>query len=109
MIFLHENKYQSCMQDGSVVFTGHTKHAQSTQNSKLVFCNISKRDKVNFLHGDKHQTILHVDTINLGGLGLACPNYKNNTFAKSVVFQERSEGEVDFCAMRITVFYKLIL
>ena len=39
MIFLHENKYQSCMQDGSVVFTGHTKHAQSTQNSKLVFCN----------------------------------------------------------------------
>ena len=108
MILLHENKHQSFIQDGSIVFTGHTRHAQSNQNSKLVFCNISKRDEVNFLHGDK-QTILHADTINLGGLGLACPNYKNNTFAKSAVFQERSEGEVDFCAMRITVFYKLIL
>ena len=107
MIFLHENKHQSCIQDGSIVFTGHTRHAQSTQNSKLVFCNISKRDEVNFLHGDK-QTIFHVDAINLGGLGLASPNYKNNTFAKSAVFQERSEREVDFCAIRITVFYKLI-
>ena len=69
MIFLHENKHQSCIQDGSIVFTGHTRHAQSTQNSKLVFCNISKRDEVNFLHGDELSFML----IPLILVGLAWP------------------------------------
>ena len=44
----------------------------STQN-----CNFFKQDQVVFLyaHTDKHQTLLQVDTINLGEHGQACPNY----------------------------------
>ena len=37
------------------------RHAQNTRNSKFArSCNISKkgRDEVDFLHADKHQTIL---------------------------------------------------
>ena len=57
------------------------RHAQSTQNSKFVVllqC-VKKegRGEADFLHADKHQTILQVDTINLGGSGQACPNYPN--------------------------------
>ena len=43
--------------------------------------NISKkkkkkgRDEVDFLPADKHETILQVDNINLGGHGQAFPNY----------------------------------
>ena len=53
--------------------------AQSTQNSKFVislhYLKKEGRDEVDFLHGDKHQTFLQVDTVNLGGHGQACPNY----------------------------------
>ena len=33
------------------------------------------RDEFDLLHTDMHQTILQVDTINLGGQGKSCPNY----------------------------------
>ena len=53
------------------------RHTQITQNSKLVmslqYLKKERRDEVDFLHEDKHQTILKVDNINLGGHGKACP------------------------------------
>ena len=55
------------------------RHAQSTQNSKFVislqYLKNDGKDEADFSHADKHQTILQVDTINLGGHGQACPNY----------------------------------
>ena len=54
------------------------RHAQSTRNSKFVislqYLEKEGRDEVDFLHADKHQTILQVNTINLGGCGQAYPN-----------------------------------
>ena len=51
----------------------------SAQNSQAVISfqylkNVG-RDEVDFLHADKHQIILQVDTIDLGGHGQACSNY----------------------------------
>ena len=52
------------------------RHGQSTRNSKFVileYLGKEGRDEVDFLHADKHQTFLKVDTINLGGRGQARP------------------------------------
>ena len=50
-----------------------------TQNSKFVislrYLKKEWRDDIDLLHADKNQTILRVDTINLGGHGQAFPNY----------------------------------
>ena len=55
------------------------RHAKSIQNSKFVislqYLRKEWRDEVYFLHIEKHQTILQVDTIDLSGHGHACPNY----------------------------------
>ena len=55
------------------------RHAQSTRNSKFVislqYLEKEGRDEVDFLHADKHQTILQVNTINLVGRCQACSNY----------------------------------
>ena len=55
------------------------RHAQSTRNSKFVislqYLEKEGRYEVDFLHADKHQTILQVNTINLGGRCQACSNY----------------------------------
>ena len=55
------------------------RHAQSIQNSKFVvslqYLKKEARDEVDFLHANKHQIFLQVDTINFGGHGQACPNY----------------------------------
>ena len=53
-------------------------HVQSAQNSKpviyLKYLKKEGRHEVDFLHVDKHQTFLQVDTINLGGNRLSCAN-----------------------------------
>ena len=52
------------------------KHAKSTQNLfaiSLQYLKNKGRDEVGFLHVDKHQTLLQVDTISLGGHGQSCP------------------------------------
>ena len=47
------------------------RHAPSTSNNKfgviLLYRKEEGKDKVDFLHADKHQTYLQVDTINFGG------------------------------------------
>ena len=47
---------------------------------KKLFCFEKKkikegRDEVDFLHTDKHQTFIKVDTISFGGHGQSCPHY----------------------------------
>ena len=54
-------------------------HAQISQNRQFVisFQYLKKegRGEVDFLHADKYQTILQIDTINFGSNSQACPNY----------------------------------
>ena len=55
-----------------------SRQAQNTQNSmckSLQYLKKEGRDEIDFLHGDKHQTFLLVDAINLGGHGQTYPNY----------------------------------
>ena len=65
------------------------RHAQSTQNNKLSAISKKGMDEVDFVHADKHQTILQVDIIYLGGHYQACPNYPKsqgcNIFAISQI------------------------
>ena len=50
-----------------------------------------------FLHADKHETILQVNTIDLGGHGQAYPNTQNNKFRKSLQYLKKEMwDEVDF-------------
>ena len=54
------------------------RHAQSTQNKKFACLCISPknvRDKVDFLHADKHESFLQVVIITLGVRSQACPKY----------------------------------
>ena len=73
------------------------RHVPSTQNSKFVislqYLKKEGRDEVDFLHSGKHQTILQVDTINLGEHGQAWPN----KFTKSLQYLKKEvRDEVDF-------------
>ena len=53
--------------------------------------------KLIFLHADKHETILQVNTINLGGHGQAYPNTQNNKFRKSLQYLKKEMWDkVDF-------------
>ena len=56
-----------------LVIAGHV------QNSKFVislqYLKKEGSNEVDFLHADKYQTFLQVDTINVSGHGQACPNY----------------------------------
>ena len=65
--------------------------------------------KLIFLHEDK-QTILQVH-INFDGHGQACPNTKDNKFAKSLQYvKKKVKDEVDLLRRWTSkVFYKLIL
>ena len=68
--FLHEDKNQSFLEAGTIVFDYHN---QSTQNNKSLqyFCNISRKKvglNLIFLYADK-RTFLQVDTINIGEYG----------------------------------------
>ena len=47
-------------------------------------------DEVDFYHADKHQIILQVDIIKIGGYGKACPNYsKKNKVAKPLQYLKK--------------------
>ena len=69
------------------------------------------RDEFNFLHADKHETILQVGTIILVGMARPAQTTQNNKFAKSFQYLKKEvRDEVDFFVqMSITVIYKLIL
>ena len=53
MVFLHEDKHQSFLQAGSIVFTGHGQASPYTQNKKSAkssqYLKKEVRDEVDFL------------------------------------------------------------
>ena len=55
------------------------RHAQISQNRQFVislqYLKKEGRGEVDFLHADKYQTVLQIDTINFGSNSQACPNY----------------------------------
>ena len=70
------------------------RYAQTTQNSKFVislkYLKKERRDEVDSLHADKHQTFLQVDPSNLGGHG-------NSKFVISLKYLKKERrDEVDF-------------
>ena len=48
---------------------------------------------LNFLHGDKHQTILQVDTISFGGHGQIGPNYPKYQVCKVFALKQLKIGQ----------------
>ena len=55
------------------------RHAQITQNNKfttsLKYLNKEVSDEVDFLHADKHESFLQIDTITFDGDGQAFPKF----------------------------------
>ena len=56
-----------------------SRHAQITQNNKfaisLQYLKKEVRDKVDFLHADKHESFLQIDTMIFDGDGQAFPKF----------------------------------
>ena len=77
-------------------------HAQSTQNTMFIislqYPENEGRAEVDFLHVDKHQTILQIDRINLGGYDQAGPQIiQNCNFVNSLEYlKKEAKDEVDF-------------
>ena len=67
------------------------RHAQITQNNKfaisLQYLKKELSDEVDFLHADKHESLLQIDIMILMGGGQAFPKFPNRKFAIS---QKRS-------------------
>ena len=79
------------------------RHAQNTQNGRFVislqYLKKEGKDDVIFYMQIKYQTILQVDTINLGGHGQAMPAQitQSNKFAKTLQYLKTEVTyEVDF-------------
>ena len=79
------------------------RHAQNTQNDRFVislqYLKKEGKDDVIFYMQIKYQTILQVDTINLGGHGQAMPAQitQSSKFAKTLQYLKTEvRDEVDF-------------
>ena len=68
-------------------------------------------DEVDFLHVDKHESMMQIDTMILMGMAKHSQNSRNSKFAISLQYLNKEVlDEVDFCLqINITVSYKLIL
>ena len=71
--FLHADKHESLLQIDKMIFMGMVKHSSrwsSSQNSKFVmslqYLKKEVKDKVDFLHADKHQSFLKLYFNTLG-------------------------------------------
>ena len=78
-----------------------TRHAQITQNNKVAISsqNLQKLvcDEVDLLHADKHEGLLHIDTMVLDGVRQAFPK-----FQKLQVWSINSKITLIFC-MQINI------
>ena len=87
--FSPANKHGSFLQDDSITLGffklllsfsgGVARHAQITQNNKFaIFLQYLKKelsDDVDFLHADKHESLLQIDSMFLMGNGQAFPKF----------------------------------
>ena len=62
---LHAGKRENLLQSGTRILMGMVKGFQSFQNSKFTmssqYLKKEVRDEVDFLHADKHQSVVQVD------------------------------------------------
>ena len=81
------------------------KHAQITLNNKLAI-SVQKRKKevsegIDFLHADKLESLLRIETMILMGMVKHSQSYLNSKFAMSLQYHKKEvRDEVDFFACR---------
>ena len=81
------------------------RHIQITQNNKfaisLEYLKKEVSDEVDFLHADKHESLLQIDTMILIGIVKHSQSSQNSKFTMSLqYFKKEVGGEVDFFACR---------
>ena len=84
------------------------RHASITQNNKfavsLQYLKKEVSDEVDFLHVDKHENLLQIDTMILIGIVKHSQSSQNIKFAMSLHYLKKEvRGQVDFC-MEINKF-----
>ena len=77
------------------------RHAQITQNNKfpisLQYLKNELSDEVDFLHADKHESLLQIDNMILMGMVRHPQSYQNSKFAmSSQCLKKEVKDEVDF-------------
>ena len=89
-------------------------HAQITQNKKfaisLQYFKKELSDEVGFLHADKQESLLQIDTMILMGMVKHSQSSQNSKFAMSLQYlKKKLELKLLFCMrINIRVSYKLI-
>ena len=72
------------------------RHAQSTQNNKFAVSlqDLKKEGRIelDFMHADKHQIFLQVETISFVGHGQSCPKYPKYQVCKIFAICQESQG-----------------
>ena len=89
-----------------------TRHSESTQNEKLAcLCKKSMGVEVDFLHADKHETLLQVSSITLALCCQAYPKHpKHQVYFTFTISQGKCEGWSYFFFLLINVKdFKMIL
>ena len=77
------------------------RHAQITQNNKfaisLQYLKKEVSDEVDFLHADKHESLLQIDTMILTGIVRHSQSSQNSKFAMSLQYLKKEvKDEIDF-------------
>ena len=77
------------------------RHAQITQNNKfaisLQYLKKELSDEVGFLHADKHESLLQIDSMILMGMVKHSQSSQNSEFAMSLQYLKKEvKDEVDF-------------
>ena len=105
-----------------------SRHAQITQNNKfaisLQYLKKEVSDEIDFLHADKHESLLQIDTMTLIGIVKHSQSSQNSKFTMSLqYFKKEVRDKVDFLhadkhqsflqgdfnTFGIKVYYKVIL
>ena len=78
------------------------RHIQITQNNKfaisLEYLKKEVSDEVDFLHADKHESLLQIDTMILTGIVRHSQSSQNSKFTMSLQYLKKEvRDEVDFC------------
>ena len=78
-----------------------TRHAQSTQNNQfaisLQYLKKDVSDELDFLHADKHKSLLQIDTMTLMEICRHYQKSQNNEFSMHLqYFKKEFRDEVDF-------------
>ena len=77
------------------------RHVPITQNNKFVislqYLKNESSDKVDFLHTDKHESLLQIDNMILMGMVKHSQSFQNSKFAMSLKYlKKKVKDEVDF-------------